>query len=242
MERRKNRMSVGGLRKAEPTTLAVLIQDVVRLPVTQIDPSTLLDLLALSEVPDQLATALGKELAAFRDQMQRDIGDLPDGPVLAEFLREFVDLDATLASASFRSIIEGLVGEREHADSVEGLDALKAHWDGTEPAALALPEASTTPHVESGSKAKVTKVKAKPKKRTTRSSVDPQREEWIVEDVTSRLVNYGNRGLKQPVVVAGSRHRSPWKDLTEKEVLATLRKMKREGKLRFSAGRWMMNS
>ena len=71
MERRKNRMSVGGLRRAEPTTLSVLTQDVLRLPVTQIEPSTLLDLLALAEVPDQLSGSLAKELARFREQIFR---------------------------------------------------------------------------------------------------------------------------------------------------------------------------
>jgi hypothetical protein len=72
--------------------------------------------------------------------------------------------------------------------------------------------------------------------------VDTRREEWIREDVISRLVNYGAKGLKEPIVVAGARHRSPWKDMTETEVLAVLRKLKREGRLRDSAGRWMINS
>ena len=77
--------------------------------------------------------------------------------------------------------------------------------------------------------------------RTRRTAiVDDRREAWIREDATGRLKTWGAKGLKESIVVAGARHRSPYKDLTEAEVLATLRKMKREGHLRFSAGRWMV--
>ena len=99
MERRKNRMSVGGLRRSEPTTLAVLTQDVLRLPVTQIEPGTLLDLLALSEATDQLSSALGKELLGFQDRIKREILDLPDGEALAEFTRELAEQGAERAPA-----------------------------------------------------------------------------------------------------------------------------------------------
>lgn len=245
MERRKNRMSVGGLRRAEPTTLSVLTQDVLRLPVTQIEPATLLDLLALAEIPDQLSTALARDLGRFREQIFREIEDLPDGPALAEFASELAELDAGRAPQELRDHLAGLVEEREHPEAVEALQALMSHWEGTEPESVTLPEPSVTPRVESGSKAKVQKVAPRtraPRRRTAAAATkDPRREEWIREDVLSRLVNYGNRGLKQPIVVAGARHRAPWKDLTEAEVLATLRKLKREGRLRFSAGRWMMN-
>ena len=82
--------------------------------------------------------------------------------------------------------------------------------------------------------------KEAPKKKRRRSTiVDDERADWISEDVLSRVIKYGNRGLKEHVIVAGSRHRSPFKDLTEAEVLAVLRRMKREGRIRHSAGRWM---
>ncbi len=246
MERRKNRMSVGGLRLAEPTTLSVLTQDVLRLPVTQIEPSTLLDLLALAEVPDQLTSALSKELARFREQIYREIEDLPDGEPLAELANELSEISAEQAPQSLRDHLGGLVDEREHPEAVEALERLMAHWEGTEPKAIKLPEPSKAPRVESGSKAKVEKVAAKPKraKRATTPAPlkDPRREEWVREDAMARLKNYGARGLKEAIVVAGCRHRSPWKDMDKGEVLATLRKLKREGRLRFSAGRWMINN
>ena len=245
MERRKNRMSVGGLRRAEPTTLSVLTQDVLRLPVTQIEPSTLLDLLALAEVPDQLSGSLAKELARFREQIFREIEDLPDGMPLAELASELTDVPAAMAPQALRDHLGGIVDEREHPDAVVALKALMDHWEGSEPSAVLLPEPSTTPRVASGSAAKVSKVATRtrtPRARATPAAAeDPRREEWIREDVLSRLVNYGSRGLKEPIVVAGARHRSPWKDMSTAEVLAAMRKLRREGRLRFSAGRWMMN-
>jgi hypothetical protein len=60
----------------------------------------------------------------------------------------------------------------------------------------------------------------------------------VREYVLERLQNYGHDGLKEAIVVAGSRHRAPWKDLTEKEVLSVLRQMERDGNVRHSAGRW----
>jgi hypothetical protein len=72
--------------------------------------------------------------------------------------------------------------------------------------------------------------------------VDDARAAWIVEDVLSRLTLYGVRGLKEPIVVAGARHRAPWGDMTEAEVVAVLRRLKREERLRYSAGRWIAGS
>ena len=246
MERRKNRMSVGGLRRSDTNTLSVLTQDVLRLPLGQIEPGTLLDLLALSEVPDQLTASLGRELDAFAQQMLREVGDLPDGPPLAEYARELADLPAARAPACLRESVRVMAEDRTHQDAVAALQTLMEGWEAEEPEVLAVPKPSIAPRVASGSVAKLQVVKAPAKpRRTTRAAtpaamVDTRREEWVVEDVVSRLANYGPRGLKEPVVVAGARHRSPWKDMTEAEVLTILRRMKREGRVRFSAGRWFI--
>jgi hypothetical protein len=72
-----------------------------------------------------------------------------------------------------------------------------------------------------------------------RSSKDPERALWIRMDINERLGNH-SKGLKQAVLLAGARHRCPWDDLAGEEVLAVLRAMAREGKVKNSAGRWMM--
>ncbi len=259
---RKNRISVGGLRKADPTTLTVLTQDVIRLPLGQIERRTLLDLLALSEVPEQLKGTLPKELEHLRHQMYREIDDLPDGPGLAEFASELVGIPAASAPQSLRDKIGALVGERKNGDAVAALQELIAHWSSEPPAAVLLPvpkEPKTRKTAASASAAgeapaapaktpkltvvaPATATKKEKAAATPAAQVDTRREEWVREDVLGRLSQYGARGLKEPVVVAGARHRSPWKDMGEDEVLAVLRKLKREGKVHTSAGRWMIGA
>jgi hypothetical protein len=148
-----------------------------------------------------------------------------------------------------------LRGDFHKADSVQALADLVVHWEQDEPEQVKLPvftpkapAVASVPTPAARSEHSIVQVvkpagTAKEKKSATPAAmVDTRREEWIREDVISRLVNYGAKGLKEPIVVAGARHRSPWKDMTEAEVLAVLRKLKREGRLRDSAGRWMMNS
>lgn len=243
METRKNRMAVGGLRKADPGTLEILAADVLRRPLGQIEPATLMDLLALAEVPDQVGGQLAKEFTRFRDQMFREIADLPDGPVLAEFCAELRTVDATLIPKNVRNALSELLPEVRTEEAVGGIEAMLAHVEGTEPAAVALPlKAEPLPESKQtgAGTAKKQVIKARPKRTRRSTIVDDRREAWIREDAMSRLKNWGSKGLKESIVVAGARHRAPWKDLTEAEVLATLRKMKREGQVRFSAGRWMV--
>lgn len=255
---RKNRISVGGLRKADPTTLTVLTQDVIRRPLGQIDRRTLLDLLALSEVPEQLPDTLPAETSAFREQMFREIADIPDGPPLAEFAMELKAIGASFAPVQLRERVIALTDDRRHGDAVTALRELIEHWAGEPAEVVALPKKETTtskrrvvatPAAASApspnSRHQILEpitapVKEKKAAATPAAQVDPRREEWVREDVVSRLVQYGAKGLKEPVVVAGARHRSPWKDMSEEEVIKYLNKMKRDGKIRTSAGRWMI--
>ena len=263
MEQRKNRIAVGGLRKADPTQLNAYVQDVLRLPVLQLDPRTFADLMALSEVASQLPTQLAKELAAFRDRMLREVGDLPDGPPLADFLRDLAGVAAHAQPACLREGVQALGGTRTHEEVIPAFEALERHWATEEPLPVELPQASPakatvtkvpTPRRSSSSataeapkpRRPVVEVLAPvsaPRRRTSGAALnDTRREDWIREDVLSRLVNYGTRGLKEQIIVAGTRHRASWEDLAEGEVLAVLRKLKREGRVRYSAGRWMLNS
>jgi hypothetical protein len=86
----------------------------------------------------------------------------------------------------------------------------------------------------------------KPKKaatpRTPKAPVDPARVESIKLDLMDRLKTreYADRGLKEAVLIAGCRHRSTYKDLTEEEVRAELRRLEREGKIKHSSDRWII--
>jgi hypothetical protein len=246
VEPRKNRISVGGLRKADSNTLLVLTQDVLRRPLGQIERGTLCDLLALSEIPDQVGKQLSKELDYFRDQMKREISDLPDGPAFAELASDLMKVDAGRAPTALRSHVAARSEDLRSEEATGAAEALLAHWEDTDPDVvnLPLPAAALPKSKETGAgtpRKQVIKAKEPARKRVT-TTVDSRREEWIREDAVDRLKNYGSRGLKEAIMVAGSRHRAPWDDVTDAEVLTILRKMKREGRLRFSAGRWMIGS
>lgn len=205
----------------------------------QIERGTLLDLLALADAPEQVNNSLASDLEAFRDNTLRQIADLPDGPPLAELADDLCGVPADRASSSIRAVLAELTGERKHDEAVEAMDRLSAHWATAEPSTVKLPIKTAAPEPAAKAKSK-SKSKAKPK--TTRkrviTKVDERRAEWIEEDTLSRLKNYGNTGLKEAMLVAGCRHRSPYEDLSNAEVLTILRRMKRENKVHFSAGRW----
>lgn len=247
MEKRRHRVSVANLRTSNATTLLVLTQDVLNLPIGQIEPRTLVDLLALSEIGDELPVGLASDLVAFREQSLRQMDDLPDGPGLAGFLDELCEIDAELAPQCLREAVARLAGKRRHPDVADSLRELLAHWEGRPPALLTLPAGpsagapeSEKPRHSARATTRSSATAARTPKRRPSTSVDSRRAEWIQEDVVSRLEKYLTNGLKEEVLVAGARHRAPWKDLTEAEVRTVLRRLRRDGRLRYSAGRWLL--
>ena len=114
---KRSRIAVAGLRSADPATLEILTADVLRRPITQLDPGTLADLLALSEVPDQTGGQLARDLTKFRDQMFRELDDLPDGVAVAEFCADLRSVSADLIPRNLR---QRLVGLREAVRTAGG--------------------------------------------------------------------------------------------------------------------------
>ena len=242
METRKNRMSIASLRCSDTNTLLVLTQDALSLPLGQIEPATLVDLLAISELQDQLPKALAADLLNFRTYAFNQITDLPDGEALANVVSELIRLEPESIPQTLREFFAELLPLRRQPLSLEKLQALALRLDGKPPEAITLPPIPIRPP-KTAKKTKKAKAKST-KPRTTRitaSQVDDRRAEWIEEDVLGRLQNYGNRGLKEAILIAGTRHRASWKDLSGAEILAVMRRMKREFKIRFSAGRWMIS-
>lgn len=243
MDEKKKLVAVAGLRQADPTTLAVLTQDVLRTPLVRIEPGTLADLLALSELgQDPLPMIMAKELEHFQRQMFRELADLPDGVALTSFIEDLQTLAADQVPACLRAAVAELMPDRRDEESLAAMQAFLDGVEGVEPATIDLP---TAPQEDSVGSAPVEKVTAKAKKPATRkrvaSQVDERRGLWIEGDVLERVSNYHN-GLKESILVAGARHRAPWDDVSEKEVMAVLRRLKREGRMRFSAGRWLSGS
>lgn len=235
--------------------LLVLTQDLVRQPLGRLTVETVADLYALALVADQLPKSLQRDLEAFVPQKAREIRDLPDGTFIQDFLEEVASTPARLVPTTLREVVLGLVTrEKLTAECAQILARLETAWGGTppDPVVLKAKTAKRVEHIEAPFRlqtpARQEELRKKaatggePSTRTPRVPVsmkDQRRVDWIRETVTSRLVEYGDKGLKEAVLLAGLRHRSPFEDLTDAESLTELRAMKREGKVNFTAGRWV---
>lgn len=251
MDSQKKLIAVQGLRRTDADTLPVLTQDVLRATLTRIEPATLADLFALSELTTGLGVALQRDLEHFQKQMLREVNDLPDGPPLAEWCNDLAAVDASRVPASLREGVARLKGERRSLEALEVLDGLLAQWAETPPAPLVLPERRPAKGAtKTTAKAPVAVVPRKEviktKTATTRKAatpppmVDERRVEWIQDEVVGRLEKYGVAGLKETVLIAGAQHRAPWKDVTDDEILTILRRLKRESRVGFLSGRWFV--
>ncbi|MEE2751481.1 MAG: hypothetical protein VX519_08615 [Myxococcota bacterium] len=244
------RAHVEGLRTSDAVTLQVLAGDLLRYPLCRLDPRSLCDLLALSESED-LPVQLTRDLQKFRQQMLREYNDLPEGEPLVEFLRDLRDVDADRIPESLRS---GVV-LREDVDSLplvqQARDELLNHFEKAEPAPVGVGGAPVIQvervrgtRVPQSAKERAEPAKARSRGPARRSKaktpVDTERFEWVREDVLSRLSDYPERGLKQAMLVAGARHRAPWKDLKEQEVVSVLKALEAGNRVRLEAGRWVL--
>ena len=237
MDMETKRVTVEGLRGADVPTLQVLTQDVLGLPVNQINPETVCDLFALAEVSDQVPDELARDLASFVERCQRELADLPDAAALSSYTADLKTLDGDRIPETFRLVLNQLSDDGDE-DVVGVVGDLKAHFANTEPAPFEVSEASSI--ASKAADAKTTA--AAPKKRTTKtkSKADEERRAWIQEFVLSRLTNY-ETGLKESLLVGAARHKAPWEDITDREVRSVLRAMGREGRIRTTVGRWLIN-
>ncbi len=236
------RAYVEGLRRADPITLAVLTQDLIRKPLVKLDPRAICDLLALSE-SEAISGELARDLRKFKDQMLREVSDLPDGLRLGDFLAELIEVGAGRVPASLRTAALERSLTDETPETVGHRARLVEAFEAQEPDSVTVTQ---EPEVE------VTKTRA-PKPRSQSGSArgvgrgaapvkDVQRATWIRDDVLERLSHYGLKGIKQSVLVAGAIHRSPYSNLTPSEVVGVLKVLKLADKVDLSKGRWSIRT
>lgn len=238
------RHSVEGLRTSNVATLSVLIADAVRLHIERVEPSCVADLFALSECT--LPGAMAAEMAAWAQRARREIRDLPDGNIRALFVQEVGELAPELVPRSLREAVAEL-GPVSSAQIAAGVAAVVESWADVEPKAVVLPVAAAKTAAKAtaaaATKATTTKAPAKPRTpKTPAAQVDTRRADWIREDAVARLASreYQERGLKESIFLAGLKHRSPYKDMTDEEIKVELRKLERERKLKHTGERWMV--
>ena len=251
---RIQRLSVEGLRSTDPQTLPVLVAEALRLHIDRVEPSCIADLFALSELG--LRGAFGAELSNWARRAAREIRDLPAGEARTAFVAEVGELDPAHVPAAMREALAALAAASS-GPTLAALDAAAATWSATPPTPVVLPlpkpkavkavQEATVTRATTASAAAATRTKTDtPARRlaakTPAAMVDPRRGEWVREDVMARLGSreYVERGLKESILVAGVKHRSPYKDLTDEEVRAELRRLERERKLKHTAERWLV--
>ncbi len=238
MDMETRRVTVAGLRGADVATLRVLTQDVIQLPLNQIETSTLCDLFALSELQEGIPGDLLLELQAFRERRIRELNDIPDGDALSEFVLSLAAQAADQVPGTLRAAVTALAPDR--SSSEDALVALASHLESVEPVSFIVGVAAEEAPSQAAKAAKERKPAKKKKKTSSRTVKNPERAEWIGEYAVSRLKNY-ETGLKEAILVGGTCHKAPWSDVTDKEVRAVLRALAREGKLRLTAGRWVID-
>ncbi|MDP2311799.1 MAG: hypothetical protein Q8P41_02765 [Pseudomonadota bacterium] len=223
--------------------IQVLTQDVIRQHIDRIEPACIADLFALAET--RLPGPLAADLSHWAARASREILDIPDGPTRGTFLAEVAEIPPESVPNGMRRAILALASG-SIPDTAALIERLRVSWADIEPAPVKLGVATAAKVAEKAEKAaKAPKVAGATKPRvvkTPASMVDPRRAEWIRGDAVTRLGSreYSERGLKESIFVAGIKHRSPYKDLTDEEVKAELRKLERERKLKHTGERWLI--
>lgn len=214
--------SVDNLRGSDETTVQILVDDLLRLHIQRIETRVVADLFAVAD--GQLSPSLSADLKGWAARATREILDLPDGDILRSFLAEVSEIPAGLVPQRLRDAVAALAAQSS-AETVKMIDEMAKVWEEETPTPVVLPIAKI--------KAVVPKTRAPVKARsssakTPAADVDPRRADYIRQDVMHTLARVEN-GIKESVLVGGIRHRSPFKDITDSEIKAELRKLEREG-------------
>jgi hypothetical protein len=214
--------SVDNLRSSDEKTVQVLVDDLLRLHIQRIETRVVADLFAVAD--GQLNPSLSADLKGWAARATREILDLPDGEILRTFLAEVAEIPAGLVPQRLRDAVAALAAQ-SGAETVRMIDEMAKAWEEETPTPVVLPIAKA--------KAAVAKTRAPAKARSSSSKtpaadVDPRRADYIRQDVMGTLARVEN-GIKESVLVGGIRHRSPFKDITDSEIKAELRKLEREG-------------
>lgn len=240
----RGRIHIDELRSTDPKTLEIVIQDALRKPIRQLTPETLADLVALSEV-DALPKNLRRDLGVFAGRVGQEIADLPDGPVIKEFLGGLDELDAPRVPETIRDYIQRESEREARAEADRELaTGLLEKWKEVEPDSVALP--STEPRIQRGEAVSEDAPKARSRSRSSGSAKkaapidDIDRTRWISSACLERLTPYREAGLAEPVLVAGIRKEAEdaYPDLMPWEITKVLRTLQDNGQVRRSAGRW----
>ena len=236
------RAHIEGLRKSDPITLSVLVQDLVRKPLVGLDPRSLSDLFALAD-EEALPGDLRRDLTKFRAQMLREIADLPDGEKFQDWLQDLLAVPASRIPDVLRQAVLSRVEDLGlRPATLELLEKAEQYFASQESAGVEITKRAAQrvqkgPDVLSPEERKKRRASGQTR-RVPKVEKNPERSQWIRADLLDRLGNYGGQGLKQAMLLAGAKHRAPWEDLNDAEILAVLRDLEKAGKIKRTTNRW----
>jgi len=257
------RLPVQPLRGSDPTLLEIQLNDMVRRPLGQISPVNIMDLVELAGTEGR-PMSLDKALQTFVEGVGRQVADIPKGRSWDEYLDEIEELPGRHVPHRFREML-ALETTRDNR-AAPRVNALLERWNAEppEPFALGLTAAKVTRSVEipaprlgdgTGApreKARRARQRAeggarKPSVRAaprTKVISDIDRFTYIQEQLVERLARATEHGLAEAVLIAGVRHaaKETYPDLTPVEVTGILRQMRDVHVVRYSAGRWSLQT
>ena len=240
----ERRLHLGNIRGMDAITLQVSIADAVRKPIRQLEPVSVLDLLALSEACDA-HPALSKMLTGFAERVAKEVGEIPSGSVWRDLVSDFGSVDAGRVPDTFRHLFRSEV-EGRGEPVLESVPAVLERWTASEP----------TPFVISGNQAKIQRSTrtAKPagggEKRTAqrkartvqKKEIDPVRQKFLRNLCLERLRGYTENGLSEKILVTGIAFaaKGTYANVSPAEVVAVMRELEKDGVARRTAGRWIL--
>jgi hypothetical protein len=235
---------IDNLRRTDPKTIEVLIQDAIRKPILQISLETLTDLVALSEL-ESLPVSLRRDLSVFAGRVSQEIADLPDGQVIADFLDKLDEIDGAMVPDTIREyILRESERDGRAPEGRERASGLLSKWEPLDPEPVAL--SGETPRIEQVEEApqeeepeSPRKAKRKPQKKKT--AEDPERAKWLSTAILEKLTQYRDAGLAEAVLIAGIRKDAQpiYPSLMPWEINKVLRTLQQAGQVRRTAGRWV---
>lgn len=252
------------LRGKDPTTLEVVVPDAISATLGQYSPATLADMMALAEL-EQAPKRLVKDLQNFARRIENEIADLPSGPGIIAFADGLAELPAARVPLRLRAAVarEAERPEKRTPADRARLRAALEGWGEQPPEPFPL-GGGRGPRVIRTTETREPPPKADERRRGPREAAeraprgerpspsprptrtvavaDPERVKWIERQVTERLEPYGDKGLKEVVLLAGVRHaaRATYPDLQQPEITAAMQHLKAVGRIRYSAGRWSL--
>ena len=242
----ERRLKLQGLRGMDPITLQVTIADAIRRPMRQLEPTALMELMALAGASG-VEPKIAKDMVAFAARIAKEVSDIPEGSSWVEFLSEIGEVAPAMTPDLFRNLLKKELEARGDTD-VSAAEVVLGAWDGVEAAEFVVGtgeaniQRSTRVAKPRGGGENTPTPRRTAKRISRTKEVDPIRQKFIRDICVERLQGYLENGLSEKILVTGVSFtaRKTYKNISPAEVVAVLKTLEDEGLAKRSAGRWTL--